>query len=79
MSFSHIIWKNFKQNVTHYAIYLFSLILSIVLFFSFITIKYVHNLHIHQSLSMVREGSQIGSYFLFIIIIVLLSIPTCCL
>lgn len=70
MSFSHIIWKNFKQNVTHYAIYLFSLILSIVLFFSFITIKYVHHLHIHQSLSMVRQGSQIGSYFLFIIIIV---------
>ncbi len=70
MSFSHIIWKNFKQNVTHYAIYLFSLILSIVLFFSFITIKYVHHLHIHQSLSMVREGSQIGGYFLFIIIIV---------
>ena len=70
MRFSHIIWKNFKQNVTHYAIYLFSLILSIVLFFSFITIKYVHHLHIHQSLSMVREGSQIGSYFLFIIIIV---------
>ncbi|UDI78938.1 ABC transporter permease [Staphylococcus taiwanensis] len=70
MSFSHIIWKNFQQNLTHYAIYIFSLILSIVLFFSFITIKYVHHLHVHQSLSMIRQGSQVGSYFLFIIIVV---------
>ena len=70
MSFSHIIWKNFQQNITHYAIYIFSLILSIVLFYSFITIKYVHHLHLHQSMSVIKQGTQVGSYFLFIIIIV---------
>ncbi|MEL3746185.1 ABC transporter permease, partial [Staphylococcus borealis] len=70
MSFSHIIWKNFQQNIIHYAIYIFSLVLSIVLFFSFITIKYVHHLNVHQSLSMIRQGTQVGSYFLFIIIVV---------
>ena len=30
--FSQIIWKNFQQNIIHYAIYIFSLVLSIVLF-----------------------------------------------
>ena len=59
------IWRNIK----HYAIYMFSLVISTVLYFSFITIKYVHHLHIHESLSMIREGSKIGSYFLFIIIV----------
>ena len=49
---------------------MFSLVISTVLYFSFITIKYVHHLHIHESLSMIREGSKIGSYFLFIIIVV---------
>lgn len=70
MSFSQIIWKNFQQNIIHYAIYIFSLVLSIVLFFSFITIKYVHHLNVHQSLSMIQQGTQVGSYFLFIIIVV---------
>ncbi|PTE73065.1 ABC transporter permease [Staphylococcus devriesei] len=70
MSFSHIIWKNFQQNITHYAIYIFLLLLSIVLFYSFITIKYVHHLHLHQSMSVIKQGTQVGSYFLFIIIIV---------
>ena len=70
MSFSYIIWRNFLRNIKHYAIYMFSLVISTVLYFSFITIKYVHHLHIHESLSMIREGSKIGSYFLFIIIVV---------
>lgn len=38
--------------------------------FSFITIKYVHHLNVHQSLSMIQQGTQVGSYFLFIIIVV---------
>ena len=70
MSFSYIIWRNFLRNIKHYAIYMFSLVISTVLYFSFITIKYVHHLHIHESLSIIREGSTIGSYFLFIIIVV---------
>lgn len=72
MSFNEIIFKNFKQNVTHYAIYLLSLVISVVLYFSFVTLKYAHHLHGNQSFPVIKEGSQVGSYFLFIIIVVFL-------
>ncbi|MDU3557540.1 MAG: ABC transporter permease VraG [Staphylococcus epidermidis] len=72
MSFNEIIFKNFKQNVTHYAIYLLSLVISVVLYFSFVTLKYAHHLHGNQSFPAIKEGSQVGSYFLFIIIVVFL-------
>lgn len=72
MSFNEIIFKNFKQNVTHYAIYLLSLVISVVLYFSFVTLKYAHHLHGNQSFPVIKEGSQVGSYFLFIIILVFL-------
>ena len=63
MSFNEIIFKNFKQNVTHYAIYLLSLVISVVLYFSFVTLKYAHHLHGNQSFPAIKEGSQVGSYF----------------
>ena len=72
MNFNEIIFKNFKQNVTHYAIYLLSLVISVVLYFSFVTLKYAHHLHGNQSFPAIKEGSQVGSYFLFIIIVVFL-------
>lgn len=72
MSFNQIIFKNFKQNIARYAIYLLSLIISVVLYFSFVTLKYAHHLHGNQSYPIIKEGSQVGSYFLFIIIIVFL-------
>lgn len=72
MHFNQIIFKNFKQNIAHYAIYLLSLIISVVLYFSFVTLKYAHHLHGNQSYPIIKEGSQVGSYFLFIIIIVFL-------
>ena len=70
MSFNEIIFKNFKQNIAHYAIYLLSLIISVILYFSFVTLKYAHHLHGNQSYPILKEGSQVGSYFLFIIIVV---------
>ncbi|MFG6169376.1 hypothetical protein ACF7P6_12815, partial [Staphylococcus aureus] len=36
MTFNEIIFKNFRQNLSHYAICLFSLITSVVLYFSFV-------------------------------------------
>ena len=77
MSFSQIIWKNFQQNIIHYAIYIFSLVLSCC--FSFITIKYVHHLNVHQSLSMIQQGTQVGSYFYLSLLLYLLCIRICCL
>ena len=72
MSFNEIIFKNFKQNIAHYAIYLLSLIISVILYFSFVTLKYAHHLHGNQSYPILKEGSQVGSYFLSIIIVVFL-------
>ncbi|MDI9231345.1 FtsX-like permease family protein [Staphylococcus caprae] len=72
MSFNEIIFKNFKQNIAHYAIYLLSLIISVILYFSFVTLKYAHHLHGNQSYPILKEVSQVGSYFLFIIIVVFL-------
>lgn len=77
MSFNEIIFKNFKQNITHYAIYLLSLIISVILYFSFVTLKYAHHLHANQSFPIIKEGFQVGSYFLFIIIIVFLLYANC--
>ena len=55
--------KTLNKNVTHYAIYLLlSLVISVVLYFSFVTLKYNH-LHGNQSFPAIKEGSQVGSYF----------------
>lgn len=72
MSFNEIIFKNFRQNLSHYAIYLFSLITSVVLFFSFVALKYTHSINITETYPIIKEGSQVGSYFLFFIIIAFL-------
>ncbi|MBO1198838.1 ABC transporter permease [Staphylococcus simiae] len=72
MSFNEIIFKNFKQNLPHYAIYLFSIVISVVLHFSFVTLKYAHKLNTHENYPIIKEGSQVGSYFLFVIIMAFL-------
>lgn len=72
MSFNQIIYNNLKQNIAYYAIYLFALITSTTLFVSFVTLKYAHRLNANQTYPVIKEGSQIGSYFLFIIIIAFL-------
>ncbi|HDS2029171.1 TPA: ABC transporter permease [Staphylococcus aureus] len=72
MSFNEIIFKNFRQNLSHYAIYLFSLITSVVLFFSFVALKYTHSINITETYPIIKEGSQVGSYFLFFIIVAFL-------
>ena len=63
MSFNQIIFKTLNKNIARYAIYLLSLIISVVLYFSFVTLKYAHHLHGNQS-TRLKEGSQVGSYFL---------------
>ncbi|MEK4560894.1 ABC transporter permease [Staphylococcus sp. FSL K6-3157] len=72
MSFNQIVIKNFRQNIRHYAMYIFSLIVSIVLYFSFVTLKYTESINNVNSMSIIRKGSEVGSYFLFAIILVFL-------
>ncbi|SUM35045.1 ABC transporter permease [Staphylococcus gallinarum] len=58
MSFNQIVLKNFKQNIRHYAMYIFSLIVSIVLYFSFVTLKYTNSINNDNSMKVIQEGSK---------------------
>lgn len=72
MSFNQIVLKNFKQNFRHYAMYIFSLIVSIVLYFSFVTLKYTNSINNDNSMKIIQEGSKVGANFLFVIIVIFL-------
>ena len=72
MSFNQIVLKNFKKNIRHYAMYIFSLIVSIVLYFSFVTLKYTNSINNDNSMKVIQEGSKVGANFLFIIILIFL-------
>jgi len=52
--------------------FIFSLIVSIVLYFSFVTLKYTDSINNENSMTIIRKGSEVGSYFLFAIILVFL-------
>ncbi|PCF81210.1 bacitracin ABC transporter permease [Staphylococcus intermedius] len=72
MRFSAIVLKNFKQNLRHYSIYLFSLMLSIALYFSFVTLKYTDDISSAEDAKLLNAGAGIGEKFLFVIIIIFL-------
>ncbi|MCE5690626.1 ABC transporter permease [Staphylococcus pseudintermedius] len=72
MRFSAIVLKNFKQNLRHYGIYLFSLMLSIALYFSFVTLKYTDSIANGENVKLLNSSAGIGEKFLFVIIIIFL-------
>lgn len=72
MLFSAIVLKNFKQNLRHYGIYLFSLMLSIALYFSFVTLKYTDSIANGENAKLLNSSAGIGEKFLFVIIIIFL-------
>ncbi|PKW56608.1 ABC transporter permease [Staphylococcus pseudintermedius] len=72
MRFSAIVLKNFKQNLRHYGIYLFSLMLSIALYFSFVTLKYIDSIANGENAKLLNSSAGIGEKFLFVIIIIFL-------
>lgn len=72
MTFNQIILKNLRQNIKHYGMFLFSLLISIVLYFSFSTLKYSHSINNSESMKIIKNGATIGSTILFIIIIIFL-------
>ncbi|UXR74263.1 ABC transporter permease [Staphylococcus sp. IVB6238] len=69
MSFNQIIFKNLAQNLRHYAIYLLSLIISISMYFSFVTLKYTDEVTASDGTAMLAKAASIGEKFLFIIIL----------
>jgi len=72
MTFNQIIFKNLRQNIKNYMLYLFSLILSIVLYYSFVTLQYTKSINNENAGTIVQKGAMIGAIFLFIIIIIFL-------
>ncbi|ELW0069356.1 ABC transporter permease [Staphylococcus pseudintermedius] len=72
MRFSATVLKNFKQNLRHYGIYLFSLMLSIALYFSFVTLKYTDSIANGENAKLLNSSAGIGEKFLFVIIIIFL-------
>ncbi|WAE41743.1 FtsX-like permease family protein [Staphylococcus pasteuri] len=72
MSFNQITLKNLKMNIKHYGMYLFSLLLSIILYFSFTTLQFTDSINNDQSLAIIRKGASVGSIFLFIMIVIFL-------
>lgn len=72
MTFNQITLKNLRQNIKHYGMFLFSLLLSIVIYYSFATLKYSHSINNSNSAEFLQKGASIGSTTLFIIIIVFL-------
>ncbi|HDC9509483.1 TPA: peptide resistance ABC transporter permease subunit VraE [Staphylococcus aureus] len=72
MTFNHIVLKNLRQNLKHYAMYLFSLFFSIVLYFSFTTLQFTKGVNNDDSMAIIKKGALVGSIFLFIIIVIFL-------
>lgn len=72
MTFNQITLKNLKSNFKNYALYLFSLIFSIILYFSFVTLQYTHSINNGGSPKVIQEGAKVVSVFLFITIIIFL-------
>ncbi|HAL10102.1 MAG TPA: ABC transporter permease [Staphylococcus sp.] len=72
MSFNHIIIKNLRRNIRHYSMYVFSITMSVMLFFGFVTLKHSEDLKGLQSGVKLGVGIQIGVTILTIIIVVFL-------
>ncbi|MBH4890465.1 bacitracin ABC transporter permease, partial [Staphylococcus aureus] len=64
MTFNHIVLKNLRQNLKHYAMYLFSLFFSIVLYFSFTTLQFTKGVNNDDSMAIIKKGALVGSIFL---------------
>lgn len=69
MNFNQIVIKNLVQNLKHYAIYLISLIISITMYFSFVTLKYTDEVTSKGHVLILTKGANIGEKFLFVIIL----------
>jgi hypothetical protein len=59
MTFNHIVFKNLRQNLKHYAMYLFSLFFSIVLYFSFTTLQFTKGVNNDDSMAIIKKGALV--------------------
>lgn len=72
MSFNQIVIKNLRRSIQHYSMYVFSITMSVMLFFGFVTLKYSDDLKGLQSGVKPDAGIKIGITLLIVIIVVFL-------
>ncbi|GGI40767.1 bacitracin export permease protein BceB [Mammaliicoccus stepanovicii] len=72
MNFNQIVVKNLKRNIRHYGMYIFSITMSVILFFGFVTLKYSDDLNGIQSGVKPEAGIKVGVTLLTCIIIIFL-------
>lgn len=72
MSFNQIVIKNLRRNIRHYSMYVFSITMSVMLFFGFVTLRYSEDLNSVQSGIRVGAAIKIGVTILTIIIVIFL-------
>ncbi|WP_301421245.1 ABC transporter permease [Mammaliicoccus lentus] len=72
MSFNQIVIKNLRRSIQHYSMYVFSITMSVMLFFGFVTLKYSDDLKGLQSGVKPDAGIKIGITLLTVIIVIFL-------
>ncbi|WP_239724091.1 ABC transporter permease [Mammaliicoccus sp. A-M4] len=72
MSFNQIVIKNLRRSIQHYSMYVFSITMSVMLFFGFVTLKYSDDLKGLQSGVKADAGIKIGITLLTVIIVIFL-------
>ncbi|MDT3994097.1 FtsX-like permease family protein, partial [Mammaliicoccus fleurettii] len=72
MSFNQIVIKNLRRNIRHYGMYLFSITMSVMLFFGFVTLKYSEDLNGVQSGVKPEAAIKVGITILTVIIVIFL-------
>ena len=72
MSFNQIVIKNLRRSIQHYSMYVFSITMSVMLLFGFVTLKYSDDLKGLQSGVKPDAGIKIGITLLTVIIVIFL-------
>ncbi|WP_436889094.1 FtsX-like permease family protein [Mammaliicoccus sciuri] len=72
MSFNQIVIKNLRRNIRHYSMYVFSITMSVMLFFGFVTLRLSEDLNSVQSGIRVGAAIKVGVTILTIIIVIFL-------
>src|SRR5699024_10780730 len=68
MSINRMIWQSLKKNIRNYYLYVFALVFSVALYFSFVTLQYDPALE--ETSNTVKGSAAIGAGSILLIIIV---------
>ena len=63
MTFQPYRFKNLRQNLKHYAMYLFSLFLASSYISSFTTLQFTKGVNNDDSMAIIKKGALVGSIF----------------